>query len=200
MRRKKNILLKLTVLAVFLSITAATAMASDGSGEERFYFGDLGQMIAAIIIFILLLVILGRWAWRPLINQLQRREMQIAEKVEKAAIREHEAQDLLKHYKNRLDRADQESQELLAKSHQQAIEQREQLIQQARREANKSVITAKQEIDEAKLEALGELSRQSASMAVDIAAKVLGKALKPQQHQELLEESLEQISKQSIGD
>ena len=74
-------------------LIAQTAFAGEGGGG--LYFGDLGQALAALGIFLLLLGILGKWAWKPIIEQLRTREERIERAVADAEKRHQDAKDLL---------------------------------------------------------------------------------------------------------
>ncbi|MCY2924432.1 MAG: hypothetical protein NT031_03185, partial [Planctomycetota bacterium] len=47
-------------------LLAQPALANEGGGG--LYFGDLGQALAAVAVFLVLLAILGKWAWKPIIE------------------------------------------------------------------------------------------------------------------------------------
>ena len=59
--------------ALLLLAGPTTAEAADGV-----YMGDPGQMIAAIAIFLVLFLILRKWAWKPILAQLRAREERIS--------------------------------------------------------------------------------------------------------------------------
>ena len=85
-------------------------------GGRQLNPGDIGHALAAMAIFVVLLLVLRKWAWRPIIAQLRRREEDIADALRRAQQREKEALDLLSRYKARLARAEAESGTLLAES------------------------------------------------------------------------------------
>jgi F-type H+-transporting ATPase subunit b len=174
-------------------LDAAAALA--GEGEGGFYFGDLGQAIAAVVIFVLLLVILGRWAWRPLVAQLQRREESIAEALKRAEQRENETRRLLEDYRARMEAAEGDAQQLLAKARREAIEARQQVLTTAAEESHKLLASAREEIEQARRSALRELRASAAELAADLAAAVIGRTLTQEDHARLVSESLQEISR-----
>ena len=99
----KNRWLAAAAYAACVLLGCASAMAAEGEGGASSGAGDLGQAIATVVIFLLLLAVLGRWAWRPIVSQLQQREQRIADTISAAQKREKEAQDLLESYRKRLD-------------------------------------------------------------------------------------------------
>jgi F-type H+-transporting ATPase subunit b len=157
------------------------------------YVGDLGQAIASVLIFAVLVGILGRYAWRPVIRQLHQREQQISETIERSEKREKKAEQLLEQYRRQLAAAESEAAEVLAQSRREAADAREEMLQSARDEAEKSVRQAKQEIEEAKQVVLREMYDHTAELATDVAAQVLRHSLDEQEHDRLLNASLEEI-------
>lgn len=189
--------LGLALAAAPVLLGAGPVLAAEGGGFDP---GDLGQAIAAVVIFFLLLLVLGKWAWKPIVSQLRQREQEIAETVNRAEKREKESQELLAQYKARLDRAEGDSQEVLAKARKGAAEAREEILDAARGEAQKFAEETRQEIDQAKQKALHELHDAAATLATDLAGRILRKTLKPEDHRELLQESLAEIRKNASRD
>jgi len=172
---------------------AGDALANGGD----FYVGDLGQAIAAILIFAILLFVLGKWAWGPVARQLQVREQDVADTIKNAHRREKEARDLADHYKTRMDNAESEAQEIIAGSRKQAQDAREEMIELARIEAQKSVKQAHVEIEQAKGQAIREMRGATAQMAADIAGRIIKTSLTPEMQQELVDSSIKEIGRKA---
>jgi len=181
------------VLAGVLIALGASASAFAGEGKVEFYPGDLGQAIAALLIFIALLAILGRWAWKPLIVQLRRREESIANTIERSEAQQREAEDLLKHYRSRLESAEAEAKGLLDSGRRQAATEREETLAAARAEAQQAAARAREEIEQAKRTALEDLQHTTAQLATEIAERVLAGNLDEAEHNRLMEDALGEI-------
>ena len=181
------------VLAGVLAALWAPASALAGEGKVEFYPGDLGQAIAALLIFIVLLAILGRWAWKPLIVQLRRREESIASAIERSEAQQREAEDLLNHYRSRLESVEVEAKGLLDRGRRQADTEREEILAAARADAQQATARAREEIERAKRTALEDLQRTTAQLATEIAERVLVANLDEAQHDRLMEDALGEI-------
>jgi F-type H+-transporting ATPase subunit b len=166
---------------------------------DAFWLGDPGQAIAAIVVFLLLLAVLGKWAWKPIVKQLQLREESIAKQIDDAQRRQKEAQDLLDQYKAQLAAARKEVEELLSRGRREAAQAREQIIASARDEGQKAIDRAGEDIEQAKRKALRELYETTASLAVDVAGKIIRKSLQPQDYRDLVEQSLQEIRSGAAG-
>ena len=164
------------------------------------YTGDLGQAIAAILIFLGLLAILGRWAWKPLVAQLRHREESINHALELSQQREREATDLLAHYTARMKAVEAEAADLLAQSRRDAAQAREELLAQARQEARQFMAAAREELQHAKQSALQDIYASTAELSTQIASRVLGKALDADDQDRLLTLSFQEVSRAFKGD
>ena len=146
-----------------------------------------------LVVFAGLLFILGKYAWKPIIAQIQRREKEIGERIKDTERRNREAKELEAHYQSRLDRAEADAKQLLAKNLEEAARAREELLAAARDEGNRTIEAAKAEIDAYKQAALEELRQATASMAVNIAGEIIQQQLSPEKQDELVTESLGRI-------
>jgi F-type H+-transporting ATPase subunit b len=184
---------KLTLVLPAVGLLTSVAAASEGGEGGPSMFGDAGQAVVTIFIFLVLVFVLGRWAWKPLVTQLEKREKTIAQTIEDAQKRNQEAEELLAQYRARLDAAHAEGAELLAQSRLQAAEARDKVLADAQEQTHKLTESARQDIEQAKKQAVSELYETTAQLAADVAARVLKKQLTPQDHQRLLSESLQDM-------
>jgi F-type H+-transporting ATPase subunit b len=179
-----------------IAVAPCAAWAAEGAGGG-IPVGDLGQAVATIVIFLLLLAVLGKWAWKPIVAQLQRREEGIAQTIQHAQEREKQALELLAQYKKQLEAAEAQAAELLSQARRRAAGEQEKLLGQARQESRRLVQSATVEIEQAKIDALRELYDRTAQLAVDVAAKALRQTLRPEDHRRLVEESLREIAQEA---
>ena len=183
---------------IVLLLIAGVARAS--GDDAAFDPGDLGQAIIAIAIFLLLLLVLGKFAWGPIIAQLRSREDRIAQTITQAEKHQVEAAELLTQYKTKIDGAHLEVEQLLAAAREQAEEHRQDLIAQAHTEAERSVRYANREIALAKEEALKDLRETTARMAVDLAERVIRREMSPEDQDRLLHDALDEIAQHAGED
>ena len=181
------------VLLAGLTVCALTGVARAEEGGADLDAGDFGQAVANVIIFAILFLVLRKYAWGPILHQLKERERRVGEAVDRAEKRDEETQKLLKYYESKIESAEAEAQELLARGRAEAAEAREKILQAAREEAEKFAIQAKQDIRRASEAAQRELAETTAELATDIAAKVLDQHLSQAEHERLLSHSLAQV-------
>lgn len=188
---------------VVLGLIAAPAAARPGVAalaESSFYPGDLGQAIAAVLIFVILFALLARYAWRPIINQLRSREEHIAQSIKQAEKREREAQELLDYQRGQMEQAGVRAEKVVSDARQEAAKIREEIVAEARKEAKRATRKAQDEIARARQEALQELRGMTADMATDLAERIIRQDLGDADHSRLLHESLDDIRERASGE
>lgn len=164
-------------------------------GNSKFYFGDLGQALAAMVVFVVLLVVLGKWAWKPIVAQLRRREEQIAETLTQTKQDHTQAQELLDEYRQQLSTAQDQADAMLNQSRKDAALAADDTLQSAREQARQIALDAQREISQAHGEAIRELQQTTAQLAGDIAAKVITEHLDSADHDRLVDLSMKEIGK-----
>ncbi len=172
---------------------AQSAPAVPAPAHEGGLFGDLGQSIASLLIFLGLMAILTKYAWKPIVKQLQTREDLIAQRVRRSEEAKASAEAFLETSRAQIDKARQEAHALLAQARKESEDVRDGLLHQARDEADSITENAQRDIDAARREALAGLQVTTAELAGEIAMEALKRQLDPQQQQRLVEESLKII-------
>ncbi len=191
MRQPKFFALRFFALLGAASL-AAPAFAA-GGGENNIFAGDVGNVFWTLVIFFLVLAVLGKYAWGPLLDSLRAREDFIRESLETAKHDRDQAETRLKEYDDKLTEARAEATAIVEEGRRDAEVARERIEEEARAEADKMVERAKREIGIAKETAVKELYTLSGTLATDIATRIVGRELKPEDHQRLIEESIGEL-------
>lgn len=188
----KRALFTLTFLA-----TALPAIAQEHGGEAHaepsLFAGDIGNVFWTVLIFVILLVILGKYAWGPLLNSLQARESFIRESLEKAKRDREEAEARLREYEERLATARAEASAIVEEGRRDADVVKRQIEASGKEESAKMIERAKREIQIATDTATRELYTLSARLATQMAEKAIGRELTSQDHERLISEGIEGI-------
>jgi len=179
--------------AAMSHLSVAAGMASEEIGEFSLFAGDLGNAFWTLLIFVLVIVVLGKFAWTPLLNSLQRREEFIRASLEEAKNDREAAQARLEEYERKLTEARTEASGIIDQAKSEAESLRARLEQQARDESESMLDRAKREIDIAKQAAVKELYTTSAELATGIAGKILDRELSPDDHDRLIRDSIGEI-------
>jgi F-type H+-transporting ATPase subunit b len=183
--------------ALFLLFTLALAVpvfAAEGAEETPSLFaGDLGVAIWTLVIFTLVVVILGRYAWGPILKGLQTRESFILESLEKARQERESAETRLREYEEKLAQARTEATAIVEEGRRDAEAAKNRILEEARREAEKERERTKREIQLATDTATKELYALAARLAIDMASRIIRKELTPQDHARLIADSIQEL-------
>jgi F-type H+-transporting ATPase subunit b len=190
----KRIIVSIASLAVLGTPLAARA-ASEGGGEGGLPLlgTSLAQVIFTLLLFGALLFVLGKFVWPHILKSLQDREQKIRSDLEEAEQANKQAQETLAQYKQQLSEAQKESQRIIEQSRQESQELAKQWKQQTQQELQQMRQRAEQEIQAAKEQAVSELYEQSATLATDVAGRILQREISASDQQQLIEQSLREL-------
>ncbi len=179
--------------AVLLSATAAHAAPAEGGDV---FAGDIGNALWTVVIFLLVLVVLGKFAWGPLLKSLQARESYIREALETARRDRADAEARLREYQEKLAAARTEATAIIEQGRRDAEAAKHRIEEQAKQESDKMIERAQREIQSATTEATRHLYALSANLATELASRILGRELNPQDHERLIAESIAELQSQ----
>jgi F-type H+-transporting ATPase subunit b len=154
-----------------------------------------GLAFWTIITFVLLLLILKRFAWKPILKALKLREDAIKESLEQAEKAKDEAKQILAENQNNLAKAEEESRKIVEQSRLFAENLKEQMIKQSKEQSQKLIEEAALEIHRKKNQAFDELKNQIAEIAVQAAEKILKENLDVEKNKKLVDKYIGDISK-----
>ena len=145
---------------------------------------EFGLIIWTLLAFIIVLLILKKFAWKPILNSLKERETTIADSLATAEKVKAEMSQLKSENEALLAKAREERGQLLKE----ARDTKERIIseakEQAKIEANKIVVDAQAAIQQQKMAALTEVKNQVGSLVIEVAEKVLRRELGNKSEQE----------------
>jgi F-type H+-transporting ATPase subunit b len=147
-----------------------------------------------VIVFGLTLLILWRFAWKPIVEGLDRREQSIADHIDQARVGAEKAEATLKEYETKLATAAEQATAILAEAKKEAEAAKERIVSEAQEEAQKAKQRALADIESAKEQAVRELAQKSVDSAVQLAGALVRKELTPDRHAQLIQESLDRFA------
>ena len=177
-----------------LAATAAVPAPSPPEAANNVFAGDIGNALWTVVIFVLVLVVLGKFAWGPLLAGLQAREAYIREALETARRDRQEAESRLREYEEKLAASRTEATAIIDEGRRDAEAVKRKIEEHAREESAKMIERARREIDAAATEATRQLYALSAHLATELAARIIGRELDAKDHERLIEESIAEIS------
>ena len=200
--------LLLLVMALPCQVSAAGGHGSDSAAEAGSDDGhhevntnpmsikpDLAIFTA--IVFALLMAFLGKFAWRPIMEGLEKREGSIAQQIEEAAVNAEKAAAQLQEYEAKLASATAEAQGIVAKAQKDAEATKDRIVAEAKEAATRERERALAEIDNAKNAALTEIAQNSVNAAVGLASRIVRREIKSDDHATLISDALERFPSQN---
>src|SRR4051794_9307321 len=107
---ERALIFRVSLVSLALAAAPALAQEAEHGGEAGNPFaGDIGSALWTLLIFGLVVLLLGKFAWGPILNALQSRETFIREALETAKRDRDEAELRLKEYEDRLAQARSEA-------------------------------------------------------------------------------------------
>lgn len=186
---------KTTTLFALLMLLALPALAAGGGdGEINIFAGDFGNVLWTLVTLCLVVFVLGKFAWGPLLNTLKERESFIHDSLEKAKQEREAAEEQHKKYADKLAEARAEATAIVEEGRRDAEVLRKRIEQEAQVEADKMVERAKREIQIARETAVKELYDLTGKLATSIATHVVGREIKADDHERLIDEALDEMS------
>ena len=177
------------ILLLLVSAGAAPAWASEGAEKAQL---DLGEqlnwpsVITSIVVFLVLLWVLSKVAWKPILEGLHQREETIKKALDDAAAANEQAKALILEYEAKLETAREEGKAILEETRRDAQDLRAQIEADASQKADETVDRAKREIEQITAKAWDGLVRDAASVATQAASQIIQKALSPEGHAEIV--------------
>jgi len=151
------------------------------------------------VVFVLLLVVLAKYAWGPIADGLEKRERRIAEEIAEAEKIHAEARRLLEEYQRRLAASEDQVRQMIEAARRDAEKVGQGIVEKARIDAQAEHRRALEEIDRAVAGAIEELAERSAALAVELAGKIVSTRLDPSAHARLIEQAVASFTAGNSG-
>jgi len=182
---------RLFTFALLALSLPATASAQEAALNP--FSGDVGNAIWTLVIFLLVVVVLGKFAWGPILTLLQEREQFIHKSLSAAKHERHEAEALLKEYTEKLQAAKTEAAGLIEQARRDSDRLRDELRHKAQGEAEAIMRNAERQIELQTQRAMQQIRQEAGDLSVMIASKLLRRNLTQADNDQLIAEALRQV-------
>ena len=156
---------------------------------------DVKLIVAQAVNFILLLIILHRVAYKPILSMLQKRADTIDKSLKQAKKIEEELQRTEENRKKEMKKAREEYRALIAEAEETGKRKKEEMAEEAIKKTREIVTKAKEEIRSEKEKSVMEARQEIADLAIEISKKIIGRNIDEKKEKELVKESLRKINK-----
>lgn len=172
-------------------LTASEVHASEGGLMSV----DIGLLIWTWVSFFLLLYVLSRFAYRPLMFLVAKREKRIKESLREAEKAKKQAEAISDERDRTLREAQKQASEIIARARDAAEREKRRITDNAREESNRMLKKAEEEIRREKRQALSELSDTVADLAIGAAERIVKSCLDRETHLRLIDEVIKDLGK-----
>lgn len=156
-------------------------------------------LIAQIINFLILVAILTKVAYKPLLKILDERKRKIADSIEFAEKERAAAEQLKAEYQQQLALARAEAQNIVEKAARLAEQTKEEILAQARAEHAKMLKAAQEEIDRERAKALSDLRGEVAALSIAAASKIIAKNIDAETNSKLVADFIDKLDDKKMG-
>jgi F-type H+-transporting ATPase subunit b len=187
----------LVPFSLLLASGSAIASAEEGGGGmgSALIQPQIGTIFWTLITFILMLFILRRYAWGPLLGAVEAREKSIAESLAQARSEREDAERLVREHRELVAQARRERAEALAQGQRDAEKVGAEIMDEARRQREQVLRQTEEQIQSAMGQARDEMRALTADLAIQVAEKLLTKNLDDATQRELVEAYLTDLEK-----
>jgi F-type H+-transporting ATPase subunit b len=181
-----------------VSLSGASMAYASGGGKSSQEGASLmsiqvGMAAITLVIFVLLIVLLGKFAWRPLITGLKRREDAIRESIRAAAEAEAQVEQTRKNLEEKIAEVQRQAAMQLQQAKADAAKAAELIRQHAEAESRAIKDQALRDIQNAKQQALSDIAQQSVELSLRMASKILARNLTVEDQQRLVEQTVSEL-------
>ena len=157
---------------------------------------DPGLFIWTILTFLVLVGLLARFAWRPLLQALEKRQASIAQSLDDAQRARQELERLQRESVQIMAAARAEAESIVARSRSDAEALREELKVKARAESAAIVKNAERQIQLETARAVQHIRHEAVELSVAIASKILRRQVSREDNEALIQDALKQVESQ----
>ena len=154
---------------------------------------DPGLFVWTIITFLILLGVLTRFAWKPLLKALETRENEISQSLEDAKKAKQELEHLSAEGDEIIAKARSEAQGIVSEGKKAAEQLTANTLNKAKEEAMANLSAAKEQIKIERDKAIVEIKGEVVNLSLSIAEKLVKKNLSKEDNKSLIDESLKNV-------
>ena len=154
---------------------------------------NLGLIVWTIITFVLLALLLKKFAWKPILGVIEAREKTIREALEESRRAREAADEALAKNKEMVAQARSEAARIVAEGQKEAERIRSELLQKARGESSAVLEQGRRQIEFETRQAVAQLKGTVVDVALEAAGKLIRTSLNDATHRQLVEQYLEEL-------
>jgi F-type H+-transporting ATPase subunit b len=152
-----------------------------------------GLMIWTLVVFVISMLLLWKYAFPPIRNALDRRQKAIDDSIDHAEQTRQEADKLLAEYRERLKEAREQAEEIVSRARRTAEDQQHEASEEARLAHERQLEQTRRDIETETRRAIAEIRDEVASLTIQAAEKVMRRALSAEDQRRLVDEAISEL-------
>lgn len=173
--------------------TPVVALAEESAVGPDILIPKMAEFIPALIAFLVILLILAKLVWPPVLDMMEKRQQKIQDDLDAAERSKVQAAEEARSYEAKILDAHREADAIVAKAKKEAEEVRSAVLAKAQREAADIIAKAHGAVDSERHKAMIELSSSVVDLSVEIASKIIGNNLSVEEQRKLAEKYLAEV-------
>ena len=194
---------KLVACSLSMFASAAPLLASEGAeaggGGSALITPHIGLIFWTLVTFLLLLFLLSKFAWGPILGAMNAREEGIKDDLENARREREDAQRLLEEHRALINLARKERADAVEAGRRDAERLKAEILDEAGKQRQQLMKQAEKQIDAGLRQARAELKGEAADLAIQAAGKLMGKNLDDATQRRLVENYLTDLERMGSG-
>jgi F-type H+-transporting ATPase subunit b len=168
-------------------------LSSGGESDGGLISMHAGTILWTIFIFVILLIVLGKFAWKPIIKALKQREERIRESLEKADKVAADSEKAMAEQKAELEKQRREMTEAMQRTREEAEKSAQELLSKAKQEAADTAEQARRRVEEERKRAVEQIRAEAVDIALQAASHLLERTLDSDDHRKIVDQYLAEL-------
>jgi len=185
------------VLGALASVSPGWASSEGGAGGAALLTPQIGTIFWTFVTFIALVILLRRFAWKPLLGAIDAREQSIRDSFDEAQKNRDEAESLVGEHRELLAAARRERAEAVEQGKRDAEKVKSEILDEAKAQRARVLEETQGQIDAGLRRAHSELRATAVDLAIQAAEKLLSRNLDDATQRRLVEEHLAELERNS---
>ncbi|GMB01343.1 F0F1 ATP synthase subunit B [Pelosinus sp. IPA-1] len=158
-----------------------------------------GTLLAQIVNFLILVAILAKFAYKPLMQGLEDRQQKIADSIDSAERERREAEQLKLEYKQQLVEVRAQAQAIVEKAEKLAEENKEEILKAARAESARILKSVQEEVARERELALAQLKGEVVALSMAAATKIMKEKMDSEANAAIVADFIDKLDDKKIG-
>jgi F-type H+-transporting ATPase subunit b len=180
--------LRTFLMTLFLCADALASENQAAASGGSIFGGSFAEAVWTVLAFVLLLIVLGKFAWKPMLKALKDREEHIKQQIEATEKARKDAEQ-------KLENAEQRRLQILQEAADRAQQHEQELTEAAHRKVSEIRHQATQDIEKAHAVAVDQLWEQAGDIMLLLGKKVLGRTIADEDNKQIINDAIDELKR-----